>query len=381
MVKRLLVSDEDLEELIHQYCRDFTELAREGRYDPITGRDKEIDQTILILLQKGRKNCCYLAPAGVGKTALVVGLAQKIASGDVPEYLKNARVIEIDMPSLAAGTESNAQLQERFIPICRGFAERYHEPEYPKFILFIDEIHTIMPKVQGSAYRGLSEVMKPYLTVGDLHVLGATTLDEYRWYIQEDMALDRRFQKIYLRMPTAPETYRILKNVRPGYEKHHRVTISDEALWTIVRLTDDHMRKRTQPDKSIISMDAAMAHHVKEHGIGGQVGMASVYYMIGREAGINPSALADDRLEHKFVEEVQKVNVELAEEDRELAEKNKSGWKQYQKQDDDVKVEGWLGAEITEAEAEMQIDPPRLTSRETAAPDGGFLPPDKSKLP
>ncbi len=291
MVKRFLVSDEDLEELIHSYCRDFTQLAGEGRYDPITGRDSEVQQTILILLQKGRKNCCYLAPAGVGKTALVVGLAQQIVQNNVPEYLKGARVLEVDLASMAAGTGSMSEFQERFIPICKGLAERYHDPKYPKFIMFLDEIHTIMPTVAGSAYRGLSEVMKPYLTVGDLHVIGATTRDEYRMFVAEDPALDRRFQKIFLNIPSPEETMEILKNIRPGYEKHHRITIPDECLELIINLTNEHMRRRNQPDKSIIMMDASSAYHVLENGIGGTLTKDDVKYMVGKETSLNPKAL------------------------------------------------------------------------------------------
>jgi ATP-dependent Clp protease ATP-binding subunit ClpA len=291
MVKRFLVSDEDLEELIHRYCRDYTQLEREGRYDPITGRDEEVLQTILILLQKGRKNCCYLAPAGVGKTALVVGLAQKIVSGNVPDYLKNARVLEVDLASMAAGTGGMSDFQERFIPICKGLAERYHDPKYPKFIMFIDEIHTIMPSVHGSAYRGLSEVMKPYLTVGDLHVLGATTHDEYRLFVAEDPALDRRFQKIFLKVPSNKETYEILKALRPGYEKHHKIKIPDECLSLIIELTNEHMKRRNQPDKSIIMMDAACAHFVMLNGQGGELTKESVKYMVGKETSLNPKAL------------------------------------------------------------------------------------------
>ena len=291
MVKRFLVSDEDLEELIHQFCRDFTELERQGRYDPITGRDDEIEQTILILLQKGRKNCCYLAPAGVGKTALVVGLAQQIVSGKVPDYLKNARVLEVDMASMAAGTATAADFQERFIPLCRGVAERYHDPKYPKFILFMDEIHTIMPTATGSAYRGLSEVMKPYLTVGDLHVIGATTLDEYRIFVAEDPALDRRFQKIFLKVPDPEETFEILQALRPRYESHHKIKIPDECLKLIIDLTNEHMKRRNQPDKSIIMMDASAAYHVLKNGQGGELSKDDVKYMIGKEAKLNPKAL------------------------------------------------------------------------------------------
>jgi len=288
------VSDEQLEELYHKYCRDFTELARAGRFDPITGRDEEIDQAILIILQKGRKNVALLAPAGVGKTALCAGLAQQIIAGTVPDYLKNARVMEIDLAAMSAGTTGPAEFQGRFLPLCKGVAERYHDDSYPKIILFIDEMHQIMPSCAGSAYKGLSEVIKPYLTVGDLHVIGATTLDEFRIYVAVDPAMDRRFQKVFLSVPTVPQTIEIVKNLRKGYEKHHKITISDKSIEIIVNLTEEHMRKRNQPDKSIIMMDAGMAHHVKLHGTGGELNMDSVYYMISKETGISPNALKKD---------------------------------------------------------------------------------------
>lgn len=285
------VSDEQLEELIHKYCRDFTQLARMNRFDPITGRDEEIDQAILIILQKGRKNVALLAPAGVGKTALCAGLAQKIVANEVPEYLKDARLLEIDLAAMSGGTLGPAEFQGRFLPLCKGVAERYHDPKYPKTILFIDEMHQIMPSCEGSAYKGLSEVMKPYLTVGDLHIIGATTLDEFRIYVAVDPAMDRRFQKVFLSVPNVPQTIEIVKNLKKGYEKHHKLEIADETIQEIVELTERHMRKRNQPDKSIIMMDAAMAHHVKERGTGGFLDIKSVYYMISKETGLHPDAL------------------------------------------------------------------------------------------
>jgi ATP-dependent Clp protease ATP-binding subunit ClpA len=291
MVKKFLVTDDELEELIFQYCRDITTLQRKGRYDPITGRDKEINEMILIMLQKGRKNCVLLAPAGVGKTALVVGLAQKIVKDEVPAYLHNARVIEVDLASMASGTNDSAEFQGRFIPLCRAIAERYHYEEYPKYILFLDELHTIMPTCVGSGYRGLSEVMKPYLTVGDLHVIGATTDDEYRIFVKEDPALDRRFQKIPLKIPNGEETVRILDALRPGYEKHHKISIPNECLDLIVNLTAEHMPRRNQPDKSIIVMDGACAWHVMNHGRGGTLSLKDVKYMVSIECKLHPDAL------------------------------------------------------------------------------------------
>ncbi len=295
------VSDEELERIIKSYCVDFTALAKAGRYGPITGRDKEIDETILILLQKGRKNAVLLAPAGVGKTALVVGLAQKIVDGDVPEYLQDARLIEVELARMAAGTSSPAEFQERFLPLCKGVAERYHNPENPRIILFIDEVHQIMPSCVGSSYAGLSDVMKPYLTAGDLMVIGATTLDEFRMYVELDPAMERRFQKVFLKVPNEEETYAILKAIRPGFEKHHGITISNEKLMTVVMMTAEHMRKRNQPDKSIITMDAAMAYHVKNHGRGTELDLDSIYYMVGRETGLNKQAIHDEKKHQKIL--------------------------------------------------------------------------------
>lgn len=291
MTYKQIISDDELEDMLHKYCRDFTALARIGRFDPITGRDEEIDQVILILLQKGRKNAALLAPAGVGKSALVVGLAQTVARDAVPDYLKNARVIELDLASMAAGTSSPAEFQGRFIPICKGIAERYHDPKYPKFVMFIDEMHTIMPTCAGSSYKGLSEVLKPYMTVGDLHIIGATTLDEFREYVALDPAMDRRFQRVNLNVPNADETLNIMKALRPGYEKHHGITIPDEELARIVRLTEEHLRRRYQPDKSIITMDAACAYHVKNFGRGTTLDKKSIYYMMSKECGVHPDAL------------------------------------------------------------------------------------------
>jgi len=292
--RRFLISDEELEELIFKYCRDVTQHAREGRFDPITGRDKEIEQMILILMQKGRKNVGLLAPAGVGKTALVAGLSQQIIAGNVPDILKNTRVLDLDLASMAAGTSGPAEFQGRFIPLCKGLAERYRfaeNGEYPRYIMFIDEMHAIMPTVSGSAYRGLSEVLKPYLTVGDLYVIGATTLDEFRMFVAVDPAMDRRFQKVFLKVPDAKETVVIINNLKGGYEKHHGITVTPEGVQRIVDLTEEHMRRRNQPDKSIIVMDGAMAYHVMKYGRGGELSMDSINFMVSNEVNIHKDAL------------------------------------------------------------------------------------------
>lgn len=306
-----VVPQEELDELLHKYCRNFTDLARQGRFDPIVGRDKEIDNAMLILLQRSRKNVALLAPAGVGKTALVVGLAQAVVAGRVPDYLKDAHVIELDMPAMAAGTNSPGEFQERFIPICRGIAERYHHPEFPRYVLFIDEMHTIMPSAKGSGYAGLSEVLKPYLTVGDLHVIGATTLDEFRIYVAIDPALDRRFQKVMLNVPNKEETINILRGVRPSYERHHKLTIPDEAIDEVVRLTEEHMRKRTQPDKSIITMDAACAWQNMFRSENRVLDFEAIHMMVARETGLHPGALSDRKYDRNETFDPTKMQVQV----------------------------------------------------------------------
>ncbi len=294
MQREYKISDEKLEELIHAYCRDITALAKLDRFDPIHGREKELEQTIMILLQKGRKNVIYLAPAGVGKTALVIALAQAVAANKVPEYLKDARVLELDLASMAAGTSTISEFQGRFIPLVKGIAERYHDPEKPRVIMFIDEMHTIMPTCEGSSYRGLSEVMKPYLTVGDIYVIGATTRDEFRMFVAVDPAMDRRFQKVFLDVPDDAQTVKILQAIRGGYEKHHGLTLPDELCELIVQLSTEHMRKRNQPDKSITTMDAAMAKHVMDHGRGGALSKEAILYVVSAETGVHAGALDEE---------------------------------------------------------------------------------------
>ena len=255
-------SDQQLKELIDKYCNNFTELAAAGRYDPIHGREEEVSQVILILLQKGRKNAMISAPAGVGKTALCVALAQQIADGKVPKFLKGAQLLEVDLAAMAAGTSTTSEFQGRIVPLLKAIGERYFDDDYPKYILFIDEIHQIMPTCEGSSYAGLSEVMKPYLTAGSLNMIGATTKDEYRIYVAVDPAMDRRFQKVNLSIPDHESTVKILQALRPRYEDYHKIKIPDEALPKIVSLTDEHLRTLNQPDKSITTMDAACAYSV-----------------------------------------------------------------------------------------------------------------------
>ncbi len=257
-----VVPDDTFEDLVFKYTRDITRQVREGRFDPIVGREKEIQDIILILLQRGRKNVAVLGSAGVGKTAIFVKLAQAIHEGHVPDYLKNARVIELEMSSLAAGTLTRAEFEGRLIPIIKGAAERNATKALPPIIFAIDEMHTIMRSSDASSASGVADILKPYLTAGDLHVLGATTKDEFRDFVAKDPALDRRFQKIHLEQPTAEESLKILHGIRPFYEKHFAVTVSDECLEKIVEWTSKFMPRRTHPDKDIITLDVSCARQV-----------------------------------------------------------------------------------------------------------------------
>lgn len=285
------IDDKTLDDLIKRYTTDLTQLAEQGLYDPITGRDAEIEQTVLILLHKGRKNVMLQAPAGVGKTALCVGLAQQIVAGNVPDTLKNAKVYELDLASMSAGTSGPSEFHARFLPLIQGVAERYRNPNEPRRILFIDEVHQIMPGCVNSAYAGLSEVMKPYLTAGDIYVIGATTKDEFRQFVAPDPAMDRRFQKVELSIPDADQTYLIMKALKPSYEKFFGIEIDDSVLEKIVAMTEQHLRKRNQPDKSITTLDGACARHVMHTGTHTPLSLEAVRYILAKETGLHPEAL------------------------------------------------------------------------------------------
>jgi len=285
-----IISDEELNELLHRYTHSITDFAREGRYDPITGRDEELNQMILILLQRMRKNVMMLGPAGIGKTALFAGLAQWINAGNVPQMLQGARIIELEMSMIGAGSANRADLEGRLIPIVKGVAERNHARLEPPIIFCIDEFHQLTVPFKASSYAGIADLLKPYLTVGDLYVVGATTREEYDEYVKVEPAIDRRFQKIHMHVPDLPATEGILKNVKPSFEKHYGLTVKDETCVRIVKLTDRFMRNRNNPDKSILALDLACAHAIKT-GNTGTLDDASVDFAIGSEAGIHPSAI------------------------------------------------------------------------------------------
>ena len=187
-----------------------------------------MEELITILMQRGRSNAVLLGPAGAGKTALFVALAQAIVADKVPKMLKNSRVIEMELSTFAAGTTTRGEFEGRLIPFFKGTAERNASKKFPPMILCIDELHTIMPTCHATAASGMSDIMKPYLTAGDLQIIGATKRDEFNQFVRPDAAMERRFQKVIVEEPSIEATIHILKTLKPKYEKHFEIKISDE---------------------------------------------------------------------------------------------------------------------------------------------------------
>ncbi|MGW0911389.1 ATP-dependent Clp protease ATP-binding subunit [Streptomyces sp. NPDC002784] len=240
---------------LDKYGRDLTELARQGRIDPVIGRDEEIEQTIEVLSRRGKNNPVLIGDAGVGKTAVVEGLAQRIADGDVPDVLSGRRVVALDLTGVVAGTRYRGDFEERMTNIVGEI--RAHSD---RLIVFIDELHTVVGAGGGGEGGSLDagNILKPALARGELHVVGATTLEEYR-RIEKDAALSRRFQPILVPEPTAADAIEILRGLRDRYEAHHQVRYSDEALVAAVELSDRYLTDRRLPDKAIDLIDQAGA--------------------------------------------------------------------------------------------------------------------------
>jgi ATP-dependent Clp protease ATP-binding subunit ClpB len=241
-------------EALTKYGRDLTELAHQGKLDPVIGRDDEIRRTIQILSRRTKNNPVLIGEPGVGKTAIAEGLAQRIISGDVPESLKDRKLIAIDMGALIAGAKYRGEFEERLKAVLKEVTESNGH-----FILFIDEIHTVVGAGATQGSMDASNLLKPMLARGELRCIGATTLDEYRKYIEKDAALERRFQQVYIDQPNVEDTISILRGLRDRYESHHNVTISDTALVAAATLSNRYISDRFLPDKAIDLVDEAAA--------------------------------------------------------------------------------------------------------------------------
>ncbi len=236
---------------LNQYSTDLTKQAIEGKLDPIVGRKEEIERVIQILSRRTKNNPCLIGEPGVGKTAVVEGLAQKIIAEDVPEMLKNKRVVSIDISSMVAGAKYRGDFEER-IKKCLNEVKKAGD-----IILFIDEIHTIVGAGSAEGAIDAANILKPLLARGEIQLIGATTLNEYRKYIEKDAALERRFSPVTVNEPTAEDTVKILKGIRDKYEAHHNVKITDEAIEAAVKMSVRYINDRFLPDKAIDLMDEA----------------------------------------------------------------------------------------------------------------------------
>lgn len=249
------VTDEDAESkygALDKYCKDITALARTGKMDPVIGRDEEIRRVMQVLSRKTKNNPVLIGEPGVGKTAIIEGLAERIVSKDVPESLKDKRILELDLGQLVAGAKYRGEFEERLKAVINDVAKSEGQ-----IILFIDELHTIVGAGAAEGSTDASNLIKPALARGELHTVGATTLDEYRKYIEKDKALERRFQPVYVKEPSVEDTIAILRGIKERYEVHHGVRITDDAIVAAAVLSNRYITNRFLPDKAIDLVDEA----------------------------------------------------------------------------------------------------------------------------
>lgn len=241
---------EDKYNVIKKFGRNLNDAARKGKIDPVIGRDQEIRRVLQVLARRTKNNPILIGEPGVGKTAIVEGIALRIVSGDVPENLKNRQLISLDMGTLVAGTSYRGQFEERLKEIVKDVTESDGE-----IILFIDEIHTLIGAGATSGAMDAANILKPALARGDLRMIGATTLDEYQKHIEKDAALERRFQQVLIGEPTVEDTISILRGLKEKYEVHHGVRIKDSAIIAAANLSDRYISDRFLPDKAIDLID------------------------------------------------------------------------------------------------------------------------------
>ncbi len=290
--------------MLEKYSRDLTRMAAAGKLDPVVGRETEIGRIIQILSRRTKNNPCLIGEPGVGKTAIVEGLAQRIVDGAVPDTISGKRVMVLDMAAMVAGTKYRGEFEER---IKRVIAE---VTDHPGILLFIDELHTIIGAGGAEGSMDASNILKPSLSRGELQIIGATTITEYRKYIEKDTALERRFQPVTVDEPTEDETIEILKGLRPYYEKHHNVQITDEAIEAAVKMSVRYINDRFLPDKAIDLIDEA-ASKLRLSGVKIPKGLKEAEMQLYQLSAEKEEAIVKDDFE--LAREIQQEEKELQE--------------------------------------------------------------------
>ncbi|MEY8390400.1 ATP-dependent Clp protease ATP-binding subunit [Lachnospiraceae bacterium] len=305
--------------VLDQYSRDLTKLALEGKLDPVIGREEEIRRVIQILSRRGKNNPCLIGEPGVGKTAIAEGLAQQISLGLVPEAVSGKRVITLDLSSMIAGSKYRGEFEERIKKVIREVISAGN------ILLFMDELHTIIGAGGAEGAMDASNILKPYLARGQLQMIGATTVEEYRKYIEKDAALERRFQPVMVEEPSVEDTIEILKGLRKFYEKHHQVTITDEGVEAAARLSERYVSDRFLPDKAIDLMDEAAAR-VRLEGVKSYAQLQEMMIEINSVTEELEEAIQNMELE--FASELRQRKEELQSEYEKLQKKAKKSFKQ-----------------------------------------------------
>ncbi len=334
---------------LDQFSRDLTELARDGKLDPVVGREAEIDRVIQILSRRSKNNPCLIGEPGVGKTAIVEGIAERIMGGMIPDTVLGKRVVSLDLSGIVAGSKYRGEFEERIKKVLAEVAKAGN------VLLFIDEIHTIIGAGGAEGAIDASNILKPALARGEVQVIGATTIEEYRKYIEKDAALERRFQPVVVEEPTEEEAISILKGLRGQYESHHHVTITDEAVEAAVRLSARYINDRFLPDKAIDLMDEAAAK-VRLHVGGDPREAAELRREIAESQETLEQALSGGDLE--AAREAQTKRQELEEKLEKLNAKAKQGGRRHHQTvgEDEIAdvVSGWTKIpvkKLTEGEA------------------------------